>query len=88
VELDETLVTKEKTMRLDKFIEGLNTLKPYYTDPNGFHIGAEHDQFYAYATDKPLSAADVQKMCDLGWFQPEQDEGAPYEPENGWSAFT
>lgn len=76
-------------MRLSKFIDGLNTLRPYYTDGDGFHIGAEHDQFYAYKTDKPLTPEDVQKMLDLGWFQPEREDGdANYDPEDGWSAFT
>lgn len=73
-------------MKLDKFIDGLLILQPYYDQVDGYHIGAEHDQFYAYKTDRPLSPEDVQKMRDLGWFQPEQEE--EYDPENGWSAFT
>jgi hypothetical protein len=75
-------------MQLMNFVHGLNILTPYYTDPNGYHIGAEHDQFYAYATDRPLSAEDVQKMRDLGWFQPDMDDDADYDPAEGWSAFT
>jgi hypothetical protein len=74
-------------MKLSSFIEGLKTLQPYYKDGDGFHIGAEHDQFYAYQTDRPLTPEDVQKMRDLGWFQPEQKSEA-YDPENGWSAIT
>ena len=73
---------------LSNLLDGLNLLLPYYNDPNGYHIGAEHDQFYAYATDRPLSDADVAKMIELGWFQPEQEEGDPYSPVDGWSAFT
>lgn len=75
-------------MRLTKFVDGLLTLRPYYKDPDGFHIGAEHDQFYAYKTDYPLSSEHVLKMRDLGWFQPDQDDDAEYDPEDGWSAFT
>lgn len=75
-------------MKLSKFIEGLKTLQPYYKDGDGYHIGAEHDQFYAYQTDLPLTPEDAQKMRDLGWFQPGQKDGAEYDPENGWSAFT
>ena len=75
-------------MKLSNFIEGLKTLQPYYKGGDGYHIGAEHDQFYAYQTDFPLTADDVQKMRDLGWFQPEQDIDAEYDPEDGWSAFT
>jgi hypothetical protein len=75
-------------MKLSNFLDGLNTLRPYYNNPDGYHIGAEHDQFYAYATDKPLMPEDVQKMRDLGWFQPDMADDAPYGPEEGWSAFT
>lgn len=75
-------------MKLSDFIEGLTILRPYYSDPDGYHIGAEHDQFYAYATDKPLSSANVVRMRELGWFQPEADEDGPYQPSEGWSAFT
>jgi uncharacterized protein YqhQ len=75
-------------MKLMNFIHGLSILTPYYTDPNGYHIGSEHDQFYAYATDRPLSAEGVQKMRDLGWFQPDMDDDADYDPTEGWSAFT
>jgi len=75
-------------MKLSNFIEGLKTLQPYYNGGDGYHIGAEHDQFYAYQTDKPLTPEDAQKMRDLGWFQPEQKDKEKYDPENGWSAFT
>lgn len=80
-------------MKLSKFMDGLNTLLPYYNNADGFHIGAEHDQFYAYQTDNSLSPEDVKKMVGLGWFQPEggicEDESdVAYDPENGWSAFT
>lgn len=76
-------------MKLSNFIDGLAILRPYYDDPDGFHIGAEHDQFYAYATSREMSHDDVLKMRNLGWFQPAQDDDAsPYSVEDGWSAFT
>ena len=78
-------------MRLSAFIDGLNILRPYYNNPNGYHIEAEHDRFYCYETDKPLTPEDVKKMRDLGWFQPEDGidpDGGEYNPEDGWSAFT
>ena len=78
-------------MKLSNFIEGLKTLQPYYEGGDGYHIGAEHDQFYAYKTDKPLTPEDQKRMCKLGWFQPEggmSEEGGEYDAENGWSAFT
>ena len=81
-------------MRLSNFIEGLNILQPYYDNPNGFHVGAEHDQFYAYATEKPLSEAALNKLVELGWFQPdvevpddEEYNAKLYQPEEGWSAY-
>ena len=78
-------------MKLNNFIEGLKTLLPYYDNAGGYHIGAEHDQFYAYRTDKPLTPEDQRRMCELGWFQPEggmSEDGGEYDPDNGWSAFT
>jgi hypothetical protein len=75
-------------MRLSEFIAGLKILEPYFNDPTGFHIGAEHDQFYVHQTDKPLSPEDVAAMRALGWFQPETDSEEEYFPEEGWSAFT
>ena len=80
-------------MKLSNFIEGLKILQPYYDDGDGYHIGAEHDQFYAYATNRPLTPEDQKKMCDLDWFQPEsgfssESEGINYDPDDGWSAFT
>jgi len=74
-------------MKLKNFIEGLQILQHHYDDQDGYHIGAEHDQFFAYQTDKPLLPENVQKMRDLGWFQPEQDD-EEYDPAEGWSAFT
>ncbi len=75
-------------MRLKNFIDGLLILQPYYHGGDGYYIGAGHDEFFAYQTDKPLTPEDVQKMRDLGWMQPDTDEGEEYNPEDGWSAFT
>jgi hypothetical protein len=79
-------------VKLGDFIGGLTTLRPYYKDGDGYHLGAEHDVFYAYATDRPLSPNDVQRMRDLGWFQSEVDDDddgnhGQYDPEGTWSAF-
>lgn len=77
-------------MQLDKFLAGIQILQPHYKNPNGFHIGAEHDQFYMYPTDTPLTEAEVKQMCDLGWFQPDCGFEGPedYKRDEGWSAFT
>jgi hypothetical protein len=74
-------------MTLSKFIDGLKLLQTYYTNADGFNLGAEHDQIYAYPTDLPLTPEDVKKMDDLGWFQPDTAEGDEYDPDEGWSAF-
>ena len=73
-------------MKLSNFINGLLILQPYYNN-DGYSIGAEHDQFYAYATDRPLSVTDVERMRELGWFQPGIDDDSEYEPDEEWSAF-
>lgn len=72
-------------MKLSNFIEGLVILRGHYTGQDGYHLGAEHDQIYVYATDTLLSPANVVKMKELGWFQPEQPN-EDYDPSNGWSA--
>jgi hypothetical protein len=74
-------------MQLSKIIEGLTVLSKYY-DKDGYHTGAEHDQFYTYATDRPVSPDDVANLKELGWFQPDMEDDAEYDPEEGWSAFT
>jgi uncharacterized protein YqhQ len=76
-------------MILSNFIEGLKILQPYY-NKDGYHIGAGHDIFYAYATYRPLTDEDVKKMHDLGWFQEGCGDGDEkrYEPQDGWRAFT
>lgn len=78
-------------VRTKNIIEGLQILMPYYDDQDGFHNAAEYDQFYAYATDRPLSKADVERMIALDWFQEVGDidefTAAKYDPEEGWSCF-
>lgn len=76
-------------MKLKEFIEGLQILQPHYEEGDGYHIGAEHDQFYAYATKTPLTDAEVSRMRELGWFQEDSDDENPaYDPTEGWSCFT
>ena len=75
-------------MRLKHFIEGLQILYPYFDDGNGFHIGAEHDEFYVYKTNKPLSKTDIDKLYSLGWFQDETEDADKYDVNYGWMAFT
>ena len=75
-------------MKLKNFIEGLRILQPYYLGCDGYHIGADHDQFYVYRTDSPLTPEDIEKMRDLGWFQPDAPNDNEYDPADSWSAFT
>jgi hypothetical protein len=76
-----------KQVNFSKFVDGLNILKQYYDNLNGFHMGSEHDTFYTYRTDRPLTESDVEAMKALGWFQPEP-KGEDYDPEEGWAAYT
>jgi hypothetical protein len=76
-------------MKLSNFMEGLQILRAHFNDDgDGYHIGSEHDQFYVYKTDTPLSDEEYKLMRSLGWFQPELEDGAPYNADEGWSAFT
>ena len=42
-------------MTFSELRKALETLEPFYKDPLGYHIGAEHDIIYFFATDLPLS---------------------------------
>ena len=55
-------------MKLSNFIEGLKTLQPYYKEGDGYEIGAEHDQFYAFQTERALTPDDVQRCAILDGF--------------------
>jgi hypothetical protein len=74
-------------MKLNKFLEGLAVLRPHWKDPDGHHLGADHDVIYAYATDTPLSETELARLAELGWFQQDVADGDPYSPEDGWSAY-
>lgn len=77
-----------------KIIEGLNILQPYYNNPEGYNLGAEHDIIYIYPTDNPVPEPLVKRLCDLGFFQEDVEIGEDedfgpkhYDPEKGWAAF-
>lgn len=80
-------------MKLNNFIDGLLILRPHFKNGgDSYCIGSEHDQFYVYQTDTPLTEDEVAKMRALEWFQPDpnddDDNPRPYDPEDEWSAFT
>lgn len=88
-----SLICKEETVIFSKFIEGLQILQKYF-DEDGYLIGAEHDEFFVYATDRPLSKHDAKRMVDLGWFQneaevPGEEEFSAeyYDADEGWGCF-
>lgn len=80
-------------MRTTNLIEGLQILQKYYDKPDGFHVGAEHDAIYAYATDRPVELEDIKKLIALDWFQEnveyEDDDFLPehYDPKESWTAY-
>jgi hypothetical protein len=74
-------------MNMDNFIRGITILQAYFDQPDGYHIGAEHDQFYIYPTDQPLTALGVKELFAIGWFQPDAEDTDVYDPEQGWSAY-
>ena len=77
-------------MKIDDIMEGLSIVRKYYNE-NCFHVGAEHDEIFAYPTDRSLSPEDVARMFDLGWIQvdveTDDDGNAAYDPECGWVAY-
>ena len=80
-------------MKTPDVIQGIKILQDYRNKPDGWHLGADHDEIYAFATDKPLLASDLKRMIELGWFQHQVkvekgcNFGAEnYDPSEGWCA--
>lgn len=77
-------------MKLSKFIEGVSLLSAHYSNLDGYHIDAEHDQFFMHPTDTPLSHEEFTKLCSLGWFQDEVERddnwNFEYDKDCGWCA--
>lgn len=73
-------------MNMQSLIEGLTLVNSYNNDPTGYGVSADHDLIYAFATDRPMTTDDVQRMRDLGWFQMEAPEDE-YDPRESWCAY-
>ena len=71
-------------MNTKSLMRGIQTLLPYYDDENGYHSGSDHDVFYMFATDKPVSEEDQEELEVLGWYQP---HGAEYSQSESWYAY-
>lgn len=79
-------------MNLKNFARGLELTRPYYTDPDGYHLSAEHDQIWLHSTDKPMAEADVQAMIDAGWSQERSNYNEDmavkhYRADESWYCF-
>ena len=82
-------------MRTIDIIEGMKLLLNYFNSQDGYNAGCEHDELRVYATDKPLTDVDVQKMIDLGWHQEHDGRGdysedfalSHYRPEEAWVSY-
>lgn len=71
------------------FITGLNILMEHFKDPEGFHLGADHDTIYVYSTDSPIAEHNLKILHELGWGQDacvKDGEWLPeyYSPEESW----
>jgi hypothetical protein len=81
-------------LKTANIIAGMQILLPYYPNQDGCNVRAEHEELRLYATDRPLSPEDLQRMIDLGWHQ-EHDgrdygkEFAPsdYRPGESWVSY-
>ena len=75
-------------MNLKQFIVGVQILRQYYDNPDGYHLDADHDIIYLYPTDRPLTPEHVTELLELGWFQPDQQEDEfTYDPDSAWQAY-
>jgi hypothetical protein len=56
---------------LRNFLLGMDILKNHYADPDGYHLGAEHDEIFAFNPEHELNSAEIAAMKELGWRQGE-----------------
>jgi len=78
-------------MKLSNLIRGIEVLRPFYNDPDGYHAGAEHDVLFMYATDKPLTREAIEALIALGWRQDhwrDVETADDYDQGESWRAFT
>ena len=88
-------------MTIGNLIDGASILRQYFEGNDGFHVGAEHDQIFIYATHRPVSKEHVLQLFGMAWFQPDAEGSAhdfedddedgkfsAYDPEERWGAFT
>lgn len=54
---------------LTKFMKGLEILSKYYDNPDGFHLGADHDVIYLYRPEREISDDDRVALEKLGFAQ-------------------
>lgn len=77
-------------MKLENIQKGLTILLKYFDYPNTEAELAESDfgVLWVSPTDRPVSAADVQELFNLGWKQYYVDaDGKPaYNPRLEWEA--
>lgn len=51
-----------------------------------YGMSKETDIIYFYTTDIELELLDIETLRELGFFQPEVNDGEPYNPTEGWAA--
>lgn len=82
---------ESEIMNIKNIIDGIAILRTYFENPDGYHLGAEHDEIFIFKTDHPMSPEDVARVRELGWFQTEaeddEEDGAEYSAEEAWCAY-
>lgn len=80
-------------MGLKNLLDGIEILRKYYNNPDGYNMAAEHDIFYMYSTDRPIINDDLMTLISLDWIQEENvDENGDFTIENyssdeGWAFY-
>lgn len=72
-------------MNWRNFLAGLHIIDKHVEDKSAFLLGAEHDEFYVYKPNTPLTKEEAAQMFDLGWQQPYCEERV-YSEHEGWQA--
>lgn len=70
-------------MTFDNILQGMNILRNYMDNPDGYHTAAEHDQFFICADRRP-NKDDQKALKKLGWSPSEFDDDELLQ----WTFFT
>ncbi len=77
-------------MIIDDLVQGLQILRPHYSDDREPRMRAPEDELNLPPTTTVLDEAEVERLRSMSWYQPDvedafADGGPTYDPKLGWA---